>query len=423
MMKKQTLRWIAALLAAICPALCMGQSNAQNYLLTRTFTAKDGSSSLEQVAYFDGLGRPSQTVSAGITPTGKDLVTLQEYDSQGRESLSWLPVTSTGNGAFMELSALKSDAGQQYGGDARPYTQTLYEASPLGRPVSECGPGSAWASKPVRHEYGIAAPRSFASEIGHLPTGSYPYVRTTDDNSEDDLAAVHSPLSSTPLPGTAYTDLEDDFSYAYRYNPFHQRVMDKRPGCEAVYYMYDKGGRLIFSQDGEQRERGEWTFAMPDVFGRTLLTGTCTNKFSYDDYPFINIVTEATRTNATNALYGHTVSGVTLENAVVHSVSFYDDYSFIGRNGIPSSLNYATPPLGYGTRYTGGYKGTHATRAATRACRPARSRPVWTRTAWRAMTIRPSITMTGDVSSRPAAPTTWAARTWSMWPTTSRATP
>ena len=391
MMKKQTLRWIAALLAAICPALCMGQSNAQNYLLTRTFTAKDGSSSLEQVAYFDGLGRPSQTVSAGITPTGKDLVTLQEYDSQGRESLSWLPVTSTGNGAFMELSALKSDAGQQYGGDARPYTQTLYEASPLGRPVSECGPGSAWASKPVRHEYGIAAPRSFASEIGHLPTGSYPYVRTTDEdgrvsyvftdglgrefltgqmdesggmhftyleyNSEDDLAAVHSPLSSTPLPGTAYTDLEDDFSYAYRYNPFHQRVMDKRPGCEAVYYMYDKGGRLIFSQDGEQRERGEWTFAMPDVFGRTLLTGTCTNKFSYDDYPFINIVTEATRTDATNALYGHTVSGVTLENAVVHSVSFYDDYSFIGRNGIPSSLNYATPPLGYGTRYTGGYKG------------------------------------------------------------------
>ena len=176
-------------------------------------------------------------------------------------------------------------------------------------------------------------------------------------NSDDNLAAVHSPMSCTPLPGTAYTDLEDDFSYAYRYNPFRQRIMDKCPGCEAIYYIYDKGGRLIFSQDGEQRERGEWTFLMPDVFGRTLLTGTCTNTFYYDDYPFISIVTEATRTDATNSLYGHTVSGVTLENAVVHSVSFYDDYSFIGRNGIPSSLNYAAPPSGYGTRYTGGYKG------------------------------------------------------------------
>ena len=133
--------------------------------------------------------------------------------------------------------------------------------------------------------------------------------------------------------------------------------MEKRPGCDAVYYIYDKGERLVFSQDGEQRGRGEWTFTIPDVFGRTLLKGVCKNMFYYDDYPFINIVTEAKRTNASNNLYGHTVSGVTLNNATLHGVNFYDDYTFIGKNGVPTSLNYATPPSGYGTRYTGGYKG------------------------------------------------------------------
>ena len=76
------------------------------------------------------------------------------------------------------------------------------------------------------------------------------------------------------------------------------------------------------------------------MFGRTLLTGICKNTFY-----------------AVNSLYGHTVSGVTLNNVTLHGVNFYDDYAFIGKNGVPTSLNYAAPPSGYGTRYTGGYKG------------------------------------------------------------------
>ena len=38
-------------------------------------------------------------------------------------------------------------------------------------------------------------------------------------------------------------------------------------------------------------------------------------------------------------------------------VNYYDDYSFIGTNGVPASLAYAAPPSGYGVRYTGGSKG------------------------------------------------------------------
>ena len=87
------------------------------------------------------------------------------------------------------------------------------------------------------------------------------------------------------------------------------------------------------------------------------MTGVCTATYSYDDIPLFYVVAEAERTDAVNSLYGHTVSGVTLNNVTLHGVNFYDDYAFIGKNGVPTSLNYATPPSGYGTRYTGGYKG------------------------------------------------------------------
>ncbi|MFT4223128.1 DUF6443 domain-containing protein, partial [Dysgonomonas sp.] len=43
-------------------------STNQNFILTRTYTASDGSHYLDQVQYFDGLGRPVQTVQRGITP-------------------------------------------------------------------------------------------------------------------------------------------------------------------------------------------------------------------------------------------------------------------------------------------------------------------------------------------------------------------
>ena len=42
---------------------------------------------------------------------------------------------------------------------------------------------------------------------------------------------------------------------------------------------------------------------------------------------------------------------------VVYTVNYYDDYSFIGKHGVPTSLNYTTPPSGYGTRYTESSKG------------------------------------------------------------------
>ena len=53
----------------LCQLLCMSQvSTSQNYISARTYTSADRSGCREQVIYYDGLGRPSQTVDRSITP-------------------------------------------------------------------------------------------------------------------------------------------------------------------------------------------------------------------------------------------------------------------------------------------------------------------------------------------------------------------
>lgn len=45
--------------------------------------------------YFDGLGRPLQTVTKKITPAGRDLATPVIYDSLGKEAYKYLPYPQT----------------------------------------------------------------------------------------------------------------------------------------------------------------------------------------------------------------------------------------------------------------------------------------------------------------------------------------
>ena len=101
--------------------------------------------SLQTVQYFDGLGRPIQTVQRGITPTKQDLATLTEYDGADRENIQWLAVPIAGNnGAYVDLAAFKTEAANQYGSSEKPYNTIIYESSPLNRIIEQFGAGNDW---------------------------------------------------------------------------------------------------------------------------------------------------------------------------------------------------------------------------------------------------------------------------------------
>ena len=90
-------------------------------------TAAAGSKYMASYDYYDGLGRLFQKGTKGITPTGSNLISLQEYDGAGRRSESWLPIVSSS--VYMSPSAIKSAAPGNYSSDSRPYSKPVYSVS------------------------------------------------------------------------------------------------------------------------------------------------------------------------------------------------------------------------------------------------------------------------------------------------------
>ena len=117
--------------------------------------------------YFDGLGRPLQTVIKEgsletLTQTKKDMVRAMVYDEFGREQYKFLPFvasitgtnTSVNDGAFklnpfQQQKAFYSDLTNpdnpiKSQGETFFYSKTNFEASPLNRPTDSYAPGNSW---------------------------------------------------------------------------------------------------------------------------------------------------------------------------------------------------------------------------------------------------------------------------------------
>lgn len=133
-----------------------------NYIRTKEATAPITSetafnaAAFDQVKqttqYFDGLGRPIQTVVKEASPmqggVRKDLVTAQVYDQFGREAYKYLPFAATTNNGNFKLDPFIQQASfsaTQYPGEQVYYGYTQFEASPLNRPTKTLAPGNSWA--------------------------------------------------------------------------------------------------------------------------------------------------------------------------------------------------------------------------------------------------------------------------------------
>jgi RHS repeat-associated protein len=110
--------------------------------------------------YFDGLGRPIQTVvKKGSMTSGQsalDLVAPVLYDEFGRQTFSYLPFAANSNGGNTSLNdgGFKSNPYQQqavfnaaqFGGQGETYFygKTNFESSPLNRVQEIYAPGNSW---------------------------------------------------------------------------------------------------------------------------------------------------------------------------------------------------------------------------------------------------------------------------------------
>ncbi len=109
--------------------------------------------------YFDGLGRPIQSVVTQGSPGKKDIVQPIAYDQFGRQGVSYLPYTS-GNDGWYKTDFIPKDKTEyatssnpqfqfyqqtlKVAEDRQPFAETIFEASPLNRVVKQGSPGEAW---------------------------------------------------------------------------------------------------------------------------------------------------------------------------------------------------------------------------------------------------------------------------------------
>ena len=131
-----------------------------NYVYTRTYQVgrtvadpvlfKQDDGVLQQVSYFDGLGRPVQQIAIDQSPNKNDIITPFVYDLYGRQEKEYLPYAAADINpghfkptAVSDLEGFYNTASYEY--TTNPYSQKDLETSPLSRVMQQAAPGNDWA--------------------------------------------------------------------------------------------------------------------------------------------------------------------------------------------------------------------------------------------------------------------------------------
>ena len=154
-----------------------------------------------------------------------------------------------------------------------------------------------------------------------------------------------------------YPDL-DLYAYIYRYDYLDRLVYKKLPGCAPSYLVYDAAHRLVFSQDGCQRNDSLWPFFVYDVYGRVVVEGECSNSDKHVRTAGETVVLGTLMEGDTGLAYSGYQSSSDLVDPCVYVVNYYDTYDFRTRNGF-SAYNFPEGTVSAIGNLTGSILCTH----------------------------------------------------------------
>ncbi|MFS4493190.1 DUF6443 domain-containing protein [Maribacter sp. 2308TA10-17] len=137
-------------------------TSGENYIYSRSYEEErsianmfftEDSKLIQQITYFDGLGRPIQQIGIDQTPeiagSKNDIITFIGYDGFGRTEKEFLPYpeTDTNLGTFRPLAEDATSTfydTQKYQNTSNPYSEKKFESSPLNRVLMQAAPGDPW---------------------------------------------------------------------------------------------------------------------------------------------------------------------------------------------------------------------------------------------------------------------------------------
>jgi Domain of unknown function (DUF6443) len=317
--------------------LTLSLPKTSNYVVS--YTARNAQTTLDSItnnnttsiAYMDGLGKSTQQILfKGSPDKSKDiLLGTTVYDNQSRPKLSYLPTPSNVNTGVPNTS-FQSLAKSFYDNDNNPYSETIYEESPLNRPLQTFGAGQAWrtANKFVAYDYltagggfldfkltangasgtinGLSGNTLVNSQITsergaktielkdrlgrvlyklqQLDIGTFNFAITSYIYDDLNRLTYVLPPEINKQFGTN-TELLQSFTendviykegmYGYKYDS-RSRISEKHiPGGGTVRYVYDKNDRIVLEND-DQDGTNYWKMTRYDALSRPIMTGLLT---------------------------------------------------------------------------------------------------------------------------------------------------
>ncbi|KJF44165.1 hypothetical protein LH29_01155 [Draconibacterium sediminis] len=279
---------------------------------------------IETIDYFDGLGRPLQSITIQGSPLNKDIIRPVEYDEFGREKYKYLPYVAENNtGAYAENATTASTNfyGSEIPGkesDTSPFAEILFDGSPLNRVTGEHGVGENFHAHPTNIKYltntqaiknwSVSGNPAVFSSNDFLEHQLYLTEFTDEEGNKtreykDKLGRVVCKaarddgtwlnthyiyddfgLLRCVVPPKATGPSDSELCYYYQYDYRKRMIVKDLPGAEPVYMVYDARDRLVMVQDGNNRSAKKpiWQFTEYDNFNRPIRTGLVESLHTHD---------------------------------------------------------------------------------------------------------------------------------------------
>jgi RHS repeat-associated protein len=400
-----------------CATFAGVPSANQNYISTRVFKVPNVSDANidaqrnvcevnQSIQYFDGLGRPLQTVTTQGSPSFKDVVQPVAYDAFGREATKYLPYSTSGTAGSYRTDALAgasgystsaqktfyAQTGQNYATIPSPYSQTLFEASPLNRVLEQGAPGDVWqpaasrtnlAGRTVVMGYGTNATevKLWTVTANGATSGTYAagklYKTTTKDENwvegnlkggttdeykdfedhvvlkriwetdtkslstyyvYDDLGNLRYVLppavnENGQSPISSFTESDavfKSFIYGYHYDGRKRLIEKKIPGKEWERMVYNKLDQVVLTQDSLLSKNKQWIYSKYDAFGRVVSSGIYTNTTILSRAALQSLVDGQTILWESRSVADYTNVAFPQNGTDPQLINYYDDYSIPG---------------------------------------------------------------------------------------------
>jgi len=269
-----------------CQQLANSFNQNQNYIVTSTprvggmrtagstpnsgdFANRSTCELMQTIQYFDGLGRPLQTIQVQGSPSNKDVVQPFAYDQFGREAQKYLPyVTSGSNDGSYKANALSGGQSQFYTTPptgvtttTSPFSITNFEPSPLNRVLEQGAPGADWqpvANSATGHTQKIVYTTNNATSLTDTANTMLAALYTATINANQSRALVRNGNYGA---GQLYVTVSKDENWKSGRGGTTEEYKDKEDHLVlkrtfnytgttlqilSTYYVYDDLGNLAF---------------------------------------------------------------------------------------------------------------------------------------------------------------------------------